>query len=92
MHTYTESCLTEEIKKTAWFSPFRVDVRSECFDKKGLIDFFKEGIPSTGMLCLEWWSFEIMTLFAAYISLKATASQVILINCVALFFMPIVGL
>ena len=67
-------------------------MRIECFDKKGLIDYFKLGIPSTGMLCLEWWSFEIMTVFAAYISLSATASQVIMMNMAALFFMPSLGL
>lgn len=74
LHVYTEKSLTKEIKEKAWFSPFRPDVKSECFDKKGLIDYFKLGIPSTGMLCLEWWAFEIMTLLAAYISLKATAA------------------
>jgi MATE family multidrug resistance protein len=44
------------------------------------------------MLCLEWWAYEIMTVFAAYISLKATAAQVILINLASLFFMPVLGL
>jgi hypothetical protein len=48
-------------------------MKRECFEIKGLIQYFKLGIPSTGMLCLEWWAFEIMTLLAAYISLKATA-------------------
>jgi MATE family multidrug resistance protein len=91
-YIYTERCLTKEQKEKAWFHPFRADVKSECFDKKGLIDYFKLGIPSTGMLCLEWWAFEIMTLFAAYISLTATASQVIVLNVAALFFMPILGL
>ena len=74
LHVYTEKALKKEEIKLAWFSPFRLDVRSECFDKKGLINYFKQGIPSTGMLCLEWWAFEIMTLFAAFISLKATAT------------------
>jgi hypothetical protein len=48
-------------------------VKKECFEIKGLINYFKLGIPSTGMLCLEWWAFEIMALLAVYISLKATA-------------------
>ena len=67
-------------------------MKNECFDKKGLIDYFKQGIPSTGMLCLEWWAFEIMTVFAACISLTATATQVIMMNIGALFFMPSLGL
>jgi multidrug resistance protein, MATE family len=72
-HVYTEKNLTKEQKEKTWFSPFRPDVKSECFEIKGLMNYFKLGIPSTGMLCLEWWAFEIMTLLAAYISLKATA-------------------
>lgn len=72
-HIYTEKTLTKDQKEMTWFSPFRSDVRSECFNITGLINYFKLGIPSTGMLCLEWWAFEIMTLLAAYISLKATA-------------------
>jgi MATE family multidrug resistance protein len=92
LHFYTEKCLKPDEKEIAWFSPFRSDVKNECFDNKGLIDYFKLGIPSTGMLCLEWWAFEIMTVFAAYISLTATASQVIMMNMAALFFMPSLGL
>jgi MATE family multidrug resistance protein len=56
------------------------------------VNYFKLGIPSTGMLCLEWWAFEIMTLFAAYISMNATAVQVIIINIAGLIFMPFLGL
>ncbi len=74
LHIYTEKCLTREMKEKAWFSPFRSDVKHECFEMKGLIEYFKLGIPSTGMPCLEWWALEIMTLLAAFISLKATAS------------------
>jgi multidrug resistance protein, MATE family len=68
-YVYTEKALSKEMKEKTWFTPFRSDVKSECLDIKGLINYFKLGIPSTGMLCLGWWAFEIMTLLAAYISL-----------------------
>lgn len=34
----------------------------------GLREYLKVGIPSTTMLCLEWWSFEVLALMAGYIS------------------------
>ena len=89
---YTSRTLTPELKLKSWFHPFVPEVKSDCFDRAGLIDFFKRGIPSTGMLCLEWWAFEVMIFFSAFISLKATAAQVITLNTAALFFMPTLGL
>lgn len=74
MYVYTSMTLTAELKLKSWFHPFMPEVKSACFDRAGLIDFFKRGIPSTGMLCLEWWAFEIMIFFSAFISLKATAA------------------
>jgi hypothetical protein len=32
------------------------------------------GIPSAGLLCLEWWAFEIITLLSGYISVEAVAA------------------
>jgi hypothetical protein len=33
----------------------------------------KVGLPSVGVLSLSWWSFELMSLFAAGISVKCIA-------------------
>ena len=92
IYIYTETQLSADLKEKSWFMPWHKDFRYACFEKRGLIDFFKQGIPSTGMLCLEWWAFEIMILFSAFISIKATAAQVITLNTAALFFMPTIGL
>ena len=32
------------------------------------------------MLCLEWWSFEVLALMAGYISVEATGAHVIVLN------------
>ncbi len=32
------------------------------------------------MLCLEWWSFEVLALMAGYISVEATAAHIIVLN------------
>jgi Na+-driven multidrug efflux pump len=50
------------------------------------------GLPSISMLCLEWWSFELMILYSAYISLQATAAQILLFNTLVICFMPAMGL
>lgn len=92
LYIYTSLKLSPELKLKSWFHPFRADVKQDCFDRQGLVTFFRIGIPSTGMLCLEWWAFEVMIFMSAFISLKATAAQVITLNTAALFFMPTVGL
>ena len=43
------------------------------------------------MFCLESWAFNIMTLFAAFISIKATSVQVITLNVLILIYSPFVG-
>lgn len=40
----------------------------------------KVAIPSASMLCLEWWSLEVLALMAGYINVVTTASFVIIIN------------
>jgi MATE family multidrug resistance protein len=55
--------------KESWFFPDK-----SCFNIRGLIEFLKFGIPSAAMLCLEWWSFELMTFLSGYISVEAMAA------------------
>lgn len=58
----------------------------------GLEDYLRIGIPSALMLCIEWWAFEVMTLVTGYISVDAQASQVVILNIIALMFMFSLGL
>jgi Na+-driven multidrug efflux pump len=46
------------------------------------------GLPSICFQCLEWWSYEILAMFAAGISVKCVAIQEIVSNNGALFYMP----
>jgi MATE family multidrug resistance protein len=71
--------------KQSWFFPNR-----DSFT--GLWDYLKIGVPSAALLCLEWWSFELMTLLAGYISVEAMAAQVILLNISMTFFMIPLGI
>jgi len=48
----TVYCALKEDLKESFFFPTR-----ECFDD--LWDYFRIGLPSSAMISLEWWSFEI---------------------------------
>jgi Na+-driven multidrug efflux pump len=92
LYFYTDLKLDPETKNLSWFTFFNPSYKADCFDKKGLLDYFRQGIPSTCMLCMESWAFHLMTLLSALISVKATAVQVISLNIGALFYMPTLGL
>lgn len=64
----------------------------EAMSLKGLRAFMKEGGISIVQLCLEWWSFEFMTIIAAQLSIEAVAVQIIVINNSNIFYMPQFGL
>jgi MATE family multidrug resistance protein len=38
---------------------------------EGLIQYFKLGIPSAIMLCLEWWAYETMTIISGLIGVHS---------------------
>jgi MATE family multidrug resistance protein len=37
-------------------------------------------VPSAGLLCLEWWAFELISLFSGYFSVESLAAQSIVLN------------
>ena len=41
---------------------------------RGIGQYLALGIPSTMMLCLEWWAFEAMVLMSGYIGVDAQAT------------------
>jgi MATE family multidrug resistance protein len=87
LYVYTERFTSERLRREAWFLPDRA-----CFDRKGLSQYMIMAVPSIGMLCLEWWSFELMTLYSAFISMQATAAQIISLNTAVISFMPAFGI
>lgn len=64
----------------------------ECFELLGLIDYMKLGLPSIGMVCIEWWSFEIMTIYSAWLGVRETATQIIILNTEIIAFMATLGI
>lgn len=61
---YTEKFTCDKVRKEAWFLPTK-----ETLDLSGLLSYLKLGLPSTGMVCLEWWSIEVMTFLTGFISI-----------------------
>lgn len=56
---------------------------------KGLFEYLEYGVPSALILCLEWWSFEILSLFAGMLSVEELAANIVLLNlCIFLFQVP----
>lgn len=72
----------KEVRKSFFF------FTKESFEELG--DYLRIGIPSCCMLCLEWWSFEVLALMAGYISVDATGAHVIILNThVVLIMVPL---
>ena len=54
--------------------------------------YLKLSIPSTIMLCAEWWSFEIMIILAGIIGIIEQAVNVITFNVISQLFMIPLGM
>ena len=50
-------------------------------------EYLALGLPGVGMMCAEWWGFEIHTLVAAQLGTAALAAQSIVISLTGLVFM-----
>ena len=72
----------KEVSKSFFF------FNKESFRELG--QYLKIGIPSTTMLCMEWWSFEVLAIMAGYISVDATGAHVVVLNThVVLIMVPL---
>lgn len=67
--------------KEMWFMP-----NAECF--KGLTNYIKIGLPSMGLIWLEWCAFEFLTFMSGYLDVDSTAAQIVLMNLEQLVYMP----
>jgi MATE family multidrug resistance protein len=87
LHLYVKFFVKDDKVQQAWSMP-----NKSSFNVNGLIEFLRIGIPSIGVLCLDWWSFEIMMIFASGLSVQAVAVQVLIITTGGTFFMVHVGI
>lgn len=47
---------------------------AQIFNYEGVMQYMKLGLPSAGMLCIEWWSFEIVVLLSGYMGVNSNSS------------------
>lgn len=52
---------------------------------QGMWSYLKLGLPAFGMTCLEWWTFEIVNIFAGWLSADELAANIVMTNLVYLF-------
>jgi len=50
-------------------------------------EYLSIALPAAGMICAEWWAFEVLTVIAGLLGVAEQASQVILFSVSALIFM-----
>ena len=80
----TVYCLCEsEVRRSFFF------FTRESFQE--LRAYLAVGIPSTTMLCMEWWSFEVLAIMAGYISVAATGAHVVVLNTHVVIIMVPLG-
>lgn len=75
----------DAVHKTSWHA-FNYD------SLKGWWEYLSYGIPSTLMLCLEWWFYEILALYAGMLSVNELAANVVLFNMVMFLFQVPLGI
>jgi Na+-driven multidrug efflux pump len=59
--------------KDLWLFP-----NKECFTH--LVEYLKLGIPSTLMLSLEFWAYEMITFMSGYLSVDEVGANVVVLN------------
>ncbi|KAK2991335.1 hypothetical protein RJ640_007555 [Escallonia rubra] len=77
------------MKHSSTCAKTRVPISMEMFD--GIGEFFRFAIPSAGMICLEWWSFELLVLLSGLLSnpeLEASVLSVCLNTISTLYAIP----
>jgi len=65
------------------------------YDKNSLSkldEFISLGLPGCAMVCTEWWTYEILSLFASMLGLQAIAAQTIILQFIVTVFMLPLGL
>jgi MATE family multidrug resistance protein len=77
---------------TIYCGVFRPDLKEsffwpnkECFED--LWEYFKIGLPSSAMISLEWWSFELQAVMASWLGIVQGGSMVIMMNALTVIAM-----
>jgi MATE family multidrug resistance protein len=64
--------------------------RAPLFEEESFLDwpsYIKLALPTTGLMCIEWWAFEFIVIFAGILGVKELAAQVAIMNVNGFVFM-----
>ncbi|KAI5677278.1 hypothetical protein M9H77_08228 [Catharanthus roseus] len=83
------SILSLYIKYSSSFAKTRAPISLEIF--QGIKDFFRFAVPSAVMICLEWWSYELLVLLSGLVpnpQLETSVLSVCLNTMITLYAIP----
>lgn len=87
---FTIQELYVNVYKRQYFEQFRAPLTSvETF--QDWLTFIKLGVPTTALMCLEWWAFEFIIIFAGVLGVTELAAQVAVMNVNGVVFMFSLG-
>lgn len=61
------------------------------FNIEGIKEYIYIAFPSTVMLCLDWWVWEIMVLISGYFGVTQQATQIVMVHIVNFMYMAAIG-
>lgn len=64
------------------------------FEEESFLDwpaYIKLAVPTTFLMCIEWWAFEFVIIFSGIIGVKELAAQVAIMNVNGFVFMFSLG-
>ena len=64
------------------------------FEEESFLDwpiYIKLAVPTTFLMCIEWWAFEFVIIFSGIIGVKELAAMVAIMNCNGFVFMFSLG-
>lgn len=91
--TYTSNFVIQELYVVYKQQVFE-EYSAPLFDEESFLDwpmFIKLAIPTTLLMCVEWWAFEFLVIFAGIIGVKELAAQVAIMNVNGVVFMVPMG-
>lgn len=71
------------------------DYSAPLFEEESFLDwarYIKLALPTTFLMCIEWWAFEFIVIFAGIIGVKELAAQVAIMNINGFVFMVPMGM
>ena len=88
--TYCSNFILQElyihVYKREFFKPYKAPI----FEEESFLDwgaYLKLAVPTTFLMCIEWWAFEFVIIFSGILGVKQLAAMVAVMNVNSFVFM-----